>query len=103
MVYIASPYTQGSTARNVRNQIIAANVLRAKGYLPFVPLLSHFWHLVSPHPYEYWMEMDREWVARCDAVLRLPGDSAGADEEVAVARSLGKPVYYSVYELEEAG
>lgn len=36
---------------------------------------------------------------RCDAVLRLPGESPGADREVHYAISLGKPVYYGLEEL----
>ena len=35
-------------------------------------------------------------VARCDAVLRLPGASAGSDEMVAIARARGAAVYSSV-------
>ena len=30
---------------------------------------------------------------RCDAVLRLPGTSAGADQDVAIATARGLPVY----------
>ena len=81
-IYIASPYTQGDTALNVRDQIAAAECLREAGALPFVPLLSHLWHLMSPHPYNYWIEMDMDWLHHADAVLRLHGDSAGADAEV---------------------
>jgi hypothetical protein len=29
----------------------------------------------------------------CDAVLRLPGASKGADQDVAIARERGLPVY----------
>ena len=36
---------------------------------------------------------------RCDAILRLPGESSGADEEVAVLRAAGKPVWYSISEI----
>jgi hypothetical protein len=32
-------------------------------------------------------------IERCDAVLRLPGDSKGADEDVRPARDLGLPVF----------
>ena len=78
-IYIASPYTQGDTALNVRDQIAAAECLREAGALPFVPLLSHLWHLMSPHPYNYWIEMDMDWLHHADAVLRLHGDSAGAE------------------------
>jgi len=33
-------------------------------------------------------------VARCDACLRIGGASQGADEMVALSRSLGKQVYF---------
>ena len=38
-------------------------------------------------------------IERCDAILRIPGDSRGADLDVARARSLGLPVYTRVDEL----
>ncbi|TCW86593.1 DUF4406 domain-containing protein [Burkholderia sp. SRS-46] len=36
---------------------------------------------------------------RCDAVLRIDGASRGADADVALARSLGKPVYAALDEI----
>jgi hypothetical protein len=38
-------------------------------------------------------------ISRCDAVLRLPGASRGADLDVARAEALGLPVLHSVDEL----
>jgi hypothetical protein len=35
----------------------------------------------------------------CDAVLRLPGDSIGADQDVAIARQRALPVYYRVEDI----
>lgn len=35
----------------------------------------------------------------CDAVLRLPGQSTGADQDVAIARERGIPVYHDVAEI----
>jgi hypothetical protein len=35
----------------------------------------------------------------CDAVLRLPGESAGADNDVRIARQRGIPVYHSIEEI----
>ncbi|TPW70314.1 DUF4406 domain-containing protein [Schumannella sp. 10F1B-5-1] len=32
----------------------------------------------------------------CDAVLRLPGESRGADQDVAIARERGLPVYFAL-------
>ncbi len=48
---------------------------------------------------EVFHPMGRRLVARCDAVLRLPGTSAGADEMVALARANGAAVYTSVDEV----
>ena len=42
---------------------------------------------------EVFHPMGRRLVARCDAVLRLPGASAGSDEMVALARARGAAVY----------
>ena len=73
-VYIASPYTKGDVAVNVRNSFIVADELVKLGYAPFPPLFSHFWHFLSPKPYETWTTLDKEWVLRCDCVLRLEGE-----------------------------
>ena len=88
-VYIASPYTIGDTAVNVNKSIKAANQLVKKGYCPFLPLLYHFWHLVTPKKYKEWTTLDNEWLKSCDIIVRLPGESSGADKEVALAKELG--------------
>ncbi len=36
---------------------------------------------------------------RCDAVLRLPGESRGADQDVAIARERGLPVYFRLEDV----
>jgi hypothetical protein len=99
-VYIACPYTKGDVAVNVHNALKVADQLVELGFIPYVPIWTHFWHLVSPHPYEFWTEMDLEFVKKCDCILRIPGESKGADNEMAFAQSLNMPVYYSVEELE---
>lgn len=95
-IYIASPYTKGDVAVNVRNNIEAADRLAREGFAPFAPLLTHFWHMLFPHPYQFWCDLDMVWLERCDALVRLPGESSGADAEVKRANELGLPVYYSV-------
>jgi hypothetical protein len=35
----------------------------------------------------------------CDAVLRLPGESTGADRDVAIAQRRGLPVYYQLDDI----
>lgn len=100
-VYIASPYTKGDVGDNVNKSMLMADYLEELGFLAFTPLLSHFRHLVNPRPYEYWLDKDLEWLKRCDCVLRMEGESNGADQEVAFADLEGIPVFYSVDELVE--
>lgn len=46
-----------------------------------------------------WLRVDFEYVRRCDALLRLPGESVGADAEVSEALRIGVPVFYSIDDL----
>jgi len=98
-VYIASPYTLGDTATNVRFQMDVFDELVKLGFVPYVPLYSHFQHMIHPITQEEWMKLDFEWVKVCDYLLRLGGESAGADREVTLAEKLGIPVFYSIKEL----
>lgn len=97
-IYVAGPYTKGDVAINVRNAILAGDRLYYAGYIPFIPHLTHFWHLVSPSVYEVWMDMDSEWLSACDCLVRLEGESDGADKEVKQAMDIRIPVYFSVEE-----
>ena len=101
-VYIASPYTVGDQALNVRRQIDCFQDLADQGFAPFVPLATHFIHMIHPRSYEDWMSYDFEWIQQCDCVLRLDGVSLGADREVEFAKNLGIPVYYSIDEIIKA-
>lgn len=98
-VYIASPYTIGDVAQNVHKQMETANELMNRGFAPFVPLYTHFQHMMFPRPYEDWIKFDNEWIQSCDCLLRLDGASKGADSEVRYALELGKPVCYSIDDL----
>ena len=98
-VYIASPYTLGDVAVNVKVQIDAADKLIDAGFAPFAPLYSHFQHMAHPRPYQDWVKLDMEWVKVCDCLLRLDGKSSGADDEVKLAKKLNLPVFYSFVEL----
>src|SRR5690348_15766763 len=86
-VYVAGPYTKGDVAINVHNAIHAADQIHALGYAPYVPHFTHFWHLVSPKPYEKWLELDEVFLTCCDYFVRLEGESKGADREEALARA----------------
>ena len=98
-VYIASPYTKGDIALNVRKSLDVSDDLIQEGFAPFTPLLSHFQHIVHPRSYDEWMKLDLEWVSVCDCLLRLEGESSGADIEVQKAKLLQIPVFYSFEEL----
>jgi hypothetical protein len=99
-VYIAGPYSKGDVAVNVRTAIEMGTKLWDSGlFAPYVPHLTHFWHLVTPKPYETWLELDNEWIPACDCILRLPGDSSGADKEIKLAESLGLPVFFTEADL----
>ena len=99
-VYIASPYTKGDVAINVKRQLDAADQLMDSGFAPYVPLLSHFQHIAHPRDYHDWVKLDMEWMSVCDCVLRLDVDSVGADAEVKEAKRLGIPVYFSIADIE---
>ncbi|MDQ3170340.1 MAG: DUF4406 domain-containing protein [Acidobacteriota bacterium] len=93
-VYVAGPFTKPSPIINTRRAIDAAEQLRRAGYSPFVPHLFFAWEMVHPDVgYEGWMALDFEWLAACDAIVRMPGESPGADREVAFARERGIAVF----------
>jgi hypothetical protein len=51
---------------------------------------------------EVFHPVGRRLVARVDAVLRLPGASAGSDEMVELARARGIPVYTDIVDVPAA-
>lgn len=95
-VYVAGPYTKGDVVVNVRNAVLAGDELFEAGHTPYVPHLTHLWHTIRPRPWEDWLRLDLQWIEQCDALVRLAGESAGADCEVAHAVKLGIPVWYDV-------
>jgi hypothetical protein len=100
VVYVAGPVTLGDLIVNVRCVLDAGEQLTKMGFVPFLPHLNFAWHLVYPHSWEFWMMLCKEYVLRCDCLLRLPGESKGADIEVEAAKDAGKPVYFSLTDLE---
>jgi len=92
-LYIAGPYTQGDVVLNVRAAVQAAERAIQLGWTPYIPHLTHLWHLISPHPIDFWYQHDLEWLRACQALLRLPGESKGVDREVEEAVKSGIPVF----------
>lgn len=95
-VYIAAPYTNPDPVENTHTAVRMADSLRELGFIPFCPHLSLLWHMVCPHEPDYWYEYDLEWLLQCDVLLRLPGDSYGADREVEFALEHDIPVLRTV-------
>lgn len=95
-VYIAGPYTQGDQAELVREAVLVGLAVFREGHVPFIPHLYHFAHFLCPMPYEAWMTLDLSWLAVCHCLIRLPGESQGADREVERAFDMGLTVYHGV-------
>jgi hypothetical protein len=101
-IYIAGPITKGPLADNIRRATEAGVALLRAGYAPLVPHLTCYYGGPVPEVLpcgtraEDWWAADLPWVAVSHAVLRLPGESVGADMETALAERLGIPVYHDL-------
>jgi len=94
LIYIAAAYTQPDPVVNTQRALHIADALLEAGIIPLIPHLNIIWHLVSPKPYYRWLEYDGHLLVRCDAVLRVPGYSAGAALECAFAENRGMAVIH---------
>lgn len=98
LVGIACPYTNPDPVTNMRIAARFATKLweAADGkFVPNLPIANMMWDLIAPLPYEAWLTITMAAIERCDAVVRLPGESSGADLETARADKLGIPVLYA--------
>ena len=112
LIYVAGPISNGDLRANVRAACAAGIALMKAGLAVHVPHLTCFMGQVydgdgavpevlpSGTAIEDWYEMSLVEVRRCDAVLRLPGASTGADKESHEASRLGKPVFHSVADVQ---
>ena len=113
LVLVAGPYRSGTgddparLAANVAAMNAAALEVFRAGHLPVtgealaLPLIeSAGGERVGDGVFdEIFHPIARRLLARCDAVLRIGGVSAGADEMVEIARGAGKPVFDAVDQL----
>lgn len=113
LVYVAGPISKGDLMENLGRAHRGAVALLKAGFSVIVPHGSCYWGQTYTEcgrgcvpevthndiPHEAWYSMDAELVARSDAVLRLPGESVGADRETAHAEALGIPVYHDIETL----
>lgn len=98
-VYVAGPIMRGDRAANIRRGIEAGEAVLQAGLLPFIPFLNEAWHDLFPKTHDEWLSFDLPWLETCHAVLRLPGESKGADMEESHARLKGIPVFYELAKL----
>ena len=113
LVLIAGPYRSGTgddpaalAANLARLEEAAWPVFRA-GHVPMIgewvalPVLRSAGAdgVTDPLAAEVLYPTAERLLAHCDAVLRLPGESTGADRDVQIAQERGLPVYRSVEEL----
>ncbi len=109
MILVAGPYRSGTNGdpAKMRANVDAMNrtaldLFRA-GHLPVtgealaLPLIEHAGDEAFD---EIFHPIARKLLSRCDAVLRIGGPSAGADEMVAQARDEGKHVFHDVTEIQ---
>jgi hypothetical protein len=113
MILIAGPYRSGTgddpalMEKNLRTLEAVALPLYRAGHIPVIgewialPLLRE---AGSKRPGdaiydEILYPIANRLITRCDAVLRLPGASKGADEDVRLAQERGLEVYQSLSEV----
>ena len=116
LILIAGPYRSGTgddptlmAANLARLEEAAWPIFRA-GHVPMIgewvalPVLrgAGATSVADPLAAQVLYPTAERLLHHCDAVLRLPGESTGADQDVAIARDRGLPVYYGVDEIPAA-
>jgi len=115
LILIAGPYRSGTNddpellAANLRSLEDAAWPIFNAGHLPMIgewvalPVVrgAGGTSIVDPIAEGIMYPTADRLLHHCNAVLRLPGSSKGADQDVVIARERGLPVYFSLEELLE--
>ena len=113
LILIAGPYRSGTgddpvkMAENLKRLEAPSHALFKAGHVPMIGewVALPIWQRaggreVGDPLYERILHPTAgRLLQHCDAVLRLPGDSKGADNDVAIARERGIPVYYDIAEV----
>ena len=113
LILIAGPYRSGTNddpklmQQNLNNLESVALLLFRKGHIPLIGewvALSLIRLAGSLKPGdEAWEEIQypvaHRLLEKCDAVLRVPGASKGADEDVRVATKRGLKIYYRLEDI----
>jgi len=113
MILIAGPYRSGTNdnpelmEKNLRYLESVSLPLFRAGHLPVIgewvalPLMREAGsQRAGDEPYnEIAYPVAERLLSKCDAVLRLPGESKGADQDVRIARERGLKGYFSLEEV----
>jgi len=112
-ILVAGPYRSGTNddpelmQQNLERLETAALTLFRAGHIPLIgewlalPLLKV---AGSKKPgddlyQEISYPVAHRLITKCDAILRMEGNSTGADNDVKVAQQLGLPVYYHIEDI----
>jgi hypothetical protein len=113
LILIAGPYRSGTgddpelLARNLARLEEAAWPIFQAGHIPMIgewvalPVLAGAGgtSIADPVAAEVMYPTAERLLQHCDAVLRLPGASTGADQDVTIARERGLPIYYRLEDI----
>jgi hypothetical protein len=113
LILIAGPYRSGTgddperLDANLRRLEEAAWPIFAAGHLPMIgewvalPVLRSAGAdgVTDPLAEQVMYPTAQRLLQHCDAVLRLTGESTGADQDVAIAHRLKLPVYYDLADV----
>jgi hypothetical protein len=113
LILIAGPYRSGTgddpllMAQNLARLEDAAWPVFRSGHVPMIgewvalPVLRSAGAdgALDPLAEQVMYPTAQRLLQHCDAVLRLPGESTGADQDVAIARERGLPVYDRVEDI----
>lgn len=117
--YIAGPIRKGDLAGNIKRACDVGRAFAKLGYAIMVPHLSCYFDgtLASPSQCRVngewncdndgiipqavnslnaveWLAIDLAWIEAADILVRINGESEGADAEVKHAEMMGIPVFY---------
>ncbi|MBL7489353.1 DUF4406 domain-containing protein [Frankia sp. AgB1.9] len=113
LILIAGPYRSGTgddpeaMARNLARLEEAAWPIFRSGHVPMIgewvalPVLRGAGATgpTDPVAEQVMYPTAQRLLQNCDAVLRLPGESTGADQDVQIAQDRGLPVYRRVEDI----
>jgi hypothetical protein len=112
-ILIAGPYRSGTNddpqliAKNLERLELQALPIYRAGHIPMIgewvalPIMKQAGSksLGDKIAAEFLYPVARRLLDRCDAVLRIEGESQGADEDVRIAGHRGLPVFHHVSEI----